>query len=210
MTKIIIVDDHALIREGFNKLISGQWGLEVVAECESAFSLMDTLKKVECDVIVLDINLPDKSGIDVLFDLKTQWPDIKILVQSMYSEERFAVRAFKAGALGYLDKKSASDELVKAIRRVARGAKYVSESLADQLANALTQKTPEKPHDVLSDREFQVLTLIGDGKSTQEVADTLSVSLSTVNTYRKRILDKMNLKTNQELIRYTIKSGLVD
>lgn len=210
MTKIIIVDDHTLIRNGFVKLITGKWGLEVVAECKSAFELMNTLKKVECDVIVLDINLPDKSGIEILYDLKTLHPKVKILILSMYPEESFAVRALKAGALGYLNKKSAADELVKAIRRVANGNKYVSESLAERLADAITQDDTNKPHELLSDREFQVLMLIGSGKSMQEITGALSVSLSTVNTYRRRILDKMNLETTQELIRYAIKNGLVD
>jgi DNA-binding NarL/FixJ family response regulator len=210
MTKVIVVDDHSLIREGLKKLLVGQWDMEVVAECESASELMDKLKRVECDVVVLDINLPGKSGIEVLYDLKTQGPGVKTLVLSMYPEERFATRALKAGAMGYLNKKSASEELVRAIRRISRGGKYVSESLADQLVGELTHDKSATPHELLSDREFQVLMLIGAGKSVQEITDALSVSLSSVNTYRRRILDKMELKTTQELMRYAIKNGLVD
>ena len=208
--KVVIVDDHALVREGFKKLISDQWDMEVVAECATASELLEVLDKVRCDVLVLDINLPDRSGMDVLYDLKVRHARSKVLMLSMHPEERFGTRALKACASGYLSKGCAASELTRAIRRLASGGRYISEALADQLAVDMQQGGTHSPHELLSDREFQVLTLIGEGKSTQQMTSQLSVSQSTVNTYRMRILQKMNLKTTRELIRYAIHHSLVD
>jgi DNA-binding NarL/FixJ family response regulator len=210
MIKIIIVDDHVLIREGLKKIIDGEWGMEVVAECTTSSSLLDIINKVEYDIIILDINLPDKSGLELLKDLIIRFPRIKVLILSIHPEERYAIRALKTGASGYLTKQSAAEELVKSIKRISQGGRYVSESLADKLAFNLTSPKSEKPHELLSDREFQVLLLIGSGKTIKETGEELSVSLSTINTYRKRIFEKMKLETNQELIRYTIINNLID
>lgn len=161
-------------------------------------------------MIILDINLPDQSGLDVLKELKSMHPDLKVLILSMYPEDRFAVRALKAGANGYVTKESANTELIKAIRKVMQGRKYVSESLAEKLAFGLESDSGRPPHEKLSDREFQVLCLLGSGSGINAIASRLSLSVSTVNTYRSRILEKMDMKTNMELIHYCVKNNLVD
>jgi DNA-binding NarL/FixJ family response regulator len=185
-------------------------GMQVTAECSKSSEVLDALKRAECDVLVLDINLPDRSGLDLLKELKATEPDLKVLMLSMHPEEMYAVRALKSGAAGYLTKIAAPKELIKAIERIWRGGRYVSEELADQLAVELGSPVSETPHESLSDREFQVLLLIGAGKAPQQMTDILSVSLSTINTYRQRILMKMNMGANPELIRYCIKNDLVD
>ncbi len=210
MINIIITDDHAIIREGLKKLIDERWGMQVTGECAQASDVFDAIKKVDCDVLVLDINLPDKNGLDLLKELKTVKPNLKVLMLSIHPERMYAVRALKSGAAGYLTKSAASAELIKAIERISKGGRYVSEELADQLAIALRSPASDIPHEKLSDREFQVLLLIGSGIAPQEMTDIMSVSLSTVNTYRQRILQKMNMRSSQEIIRYCIKSDLVE
>ena len=210
MINIIITDDHALIREGLKKLIEHRMGMQVTAECTCASEVYDSLKSAECDVLILDINLPDKSGLDLLKELKAIRPNLSVLMLSMHPERMYAVRALKSGASGYLTKSTAPTELIKAIERIWKGGRYVSEELADQLAVELRSPASDSSHEKLSDREFQVLLLIGAGKAPQEITNDLSVSLSTVNTYRQRVLLKMNVKSNQELIRYCLKNNLVD
>lgn len=210
MINIIITDDHTLIREGLKKLIGQRMDMQVAAECTKASEVLDALKSVECDVLVLDINLPDKNGLDLLRELKAFHPNLRVLILSMHPERMYAVRAIRSGAAGYLTKSSAPGELVKAIERIWKGGRYVSEELADLLAVEIESPVSETPHEKLSDREFQVLLLIGSGKATRDMAKELSVSLSAINTYRQRILRKMNMKSNPELIRYCIKNDLVD
>ncbi len=210
MINIIITDDHSLIREGLKKLIEQRMGMQVTAECKTASELYDSLKQVDCQVLVLDINLPDKNGLELLKDLKITFPMLKILILSIHSEKMFAVRALKSGAAGYLTKSAASIELIRAIERISKGGRYVSESLAELLANNLGSPASEISHEKLSDREFQVLLHIGSGKTPQEITKKLSVSLSTINTYRQRILQKMDMKSNLELVRYCLKENLVD
>jgi DNA-binding NarL/FixJ family response regulator len=210
MSKIIIVDDHPLVREGFKKLIGESWGMEVVGECSTASEALETISQVECDVVVLDIGLPDKSGLEALKDIRIRKPEVRVLMLSIHPEERYAIRALRAGACGYLTKKSAAEDLIKAIQRIERGGRYVSEELADRLAYELSQDKSEVLHEKLSDREFEVLRLIGSGSTSQDIAKTLSISLSTVNTYRKRILSKMDMTSNQQLMRYAITNQLID
>lgn len=208
MIEILIADDHQLIREGFKKLIGFETDMEVVAEAKTANEVLEFLGDKKCDVIVLDINFPDRSGLDLLGDLSEHYPDIKVLILSMNPEDRFAIRALKNGASGYLTKEMAGDELVKAIHKVMSGRKYISSELAEILASGLYGNS--LPHTNLSDREFQVFLLLGAGKPQNEIVVDLSLSLSTINTYRKRIMDKMHFKNNSDIIRYTIKNNLVD
>ncbi len=210
MIKILIADDHSLIREGFKKYIDREMDMSVVGEAENAAQVHAFLNTKECDVIVLDINMPGKSGLDLLAELKDMKIKSKILILSMHPEDRFAVRALKLGASGYITKESAPDELIKAIHKVHQGRKYVSSILAEKLAFEIGADSDKALHEKLSDREFQILRMIGLGKTITMIADELSLSQSTVNTYRQRILEKMNMHSNAELIRYTIKNNLVD
>jgi DNA-binding NarL/FixJ family response regulator len=210
MVKILIADDHFLVREGFKKLISREIDMKVVAEAKNANEVLDLFDVTEFDVMVLDINMPGKNGLDLLKDLKHLNPKIKVLILSIQPEDRFAIRALKMGASGYITKESAPDELVKAIQKVHQGGKYVSQTLAERLAFDLDTAADKAPHERLSDREFQVFQLIGSGKSMNAICDELILSLSTVTTYRNRILEKMNMKSNAEIIHYAIKNHLVD
>lgn len=210
MIRILIADDHYLIREGFQKLIKQEMGMCLVAEAQNGAEVLDFVRESECDVIVLDINMPGRSGLDLLRELKDRFPRVKVLILSMNPEDRFAIRALKAGASGYITKESAPDELVKAIRKVYDGGKYVSHTLAEKLAFRLDEAHDKPLHENLSDREFQVLQRMGEGKTLHEIAEELSLGLSTISTYRTRILEKMNLRSSAEIIHYAIKNHLVD
>ena len=208
MTRIFIVDDHILIREGLKKILSTEPDLTIVGEAQSGNEALDKLDKCCCDVLLLDIALPDKNGLEVLKEMKTRHPKVHVMILSLYPEERYALRAMKDGADGYITKNSATDELFLAIRTVMGGKKYVSPVVAQELADHLQSDQKQPAHERLSDREFQVLLLIGSGQTVSQIADKLSLSLSTVNTYRTHILVKMNLKTNVELVRYVIENHL--
>lgn len=210
MLRILIADDHALIREGLKKILKAAQDITVVSEAQNAREVVEEMKKQELDVVILDISLPGKSGLELLKDLKLEYPKLPVLILSMHPEDRFAVRALKAGAAGYVTKESAVEELVKAVRKVVQGRKYVSPALAEKLAFDLETDTGKPPHENLSDREYQVMCLIAIGKSVREIASELYLSISTVNTYRGRILEKMNMKTDAELIRYAVQNQLVD
>ena len=210
MIKILIGDDHILIREGLKKILKAAADINVVAEASDARGVLEGLKKEDVDVVVLDISLPGKNGIELLKDLKLQNAKLPVLMLSMHPEDRFAVRALKAGASGYITKESAAEELIKAIRKVVQGRKYVSPTLAEKLAFNLDIDTDKPPHESLSDREYEVLCLIASGKSVREIAEQLHLSMSTVNTYRARILDKMKMRTDAELIRYAVQNQLID
>ncbi|HJZ12040.1 MAG TPA: response regulator transcription factor [Acidobacteriota bacterium] len=210
MIKILIGDDHILIREGLKKILKAAADINVVAEASDARGVLEGLKKEDVDVVVLDISLPGKNGIELLKDLKLQNAKLPVLMLSMHPEDRFAVRALKAGASGYITKESAAEELIKAIRKVVQGRKYVSPTLAEKLAFNLDIDTDKPPHESLSDREYEVLCLIATGKSVREIAEQLHLSMSTVNTYRARILDKMKMRTDAELIRYAVQNQLID
>jgi DNA-binding NarL/FixJ family response regulator len=210
MIKIFIADDHILIREGFKKIIDNETDMKTIGDAKNAEEIMNFVKNNTCDVIVLDIGLPDRNGLDVLKDIKAINRDIKVLILSMHPEERFALRALKSGALGYITKESAPEELVKAIRKVVTGRQYISETLSEQLAINFIGESEIKPHETLSDREFQVLVMIGNGKPMSLIADELSLSVSTINTYRQRILEKIKLNSNAGIIHYVLKNGLAD
>jgi two-component system, NarL family, invasion response regulator UvrY len=209
MIKVFIVDDHSLIREGFRKIIEKENDIVVIGEAGNAKDFFSKFKTADCDLVVLDINLPDKNGLEVLKDVKIIKPQMHVLILSMYPEERYAIRTFKAGASGYISKENAADTLIGAIRKVMAGGKHVSEELAQNIAFNLSHKGANV-HDLLSDRELQILLLIGSGKSLHEIAETLILSINTINTYRTRVLEKMNLKSNADIIRYVIENKLVE
>jgi len=210
MIKILIVDDHAIVREGLNRIIQAEPDIQVAGLAKDGSEVIRLMLENEIDVIVLDISMPGKSGLDLIKDVKQVQPLVKILMLSMYPEERFAMRSIKAGASGYLTKEMAPEEIVNAIRTIHSGRKYITSALADMIADELQNPSEKVPHELLSDREFEVLCMLAVGKPVVEIAIVLSLSESTVSTYRMRILQKMGLKTNSDLIHYGIEHGLVD
>jgi DNA-binding NarL/FixJ family response regulator len=210
MIRIFITDDHSLIREGLKKIINDEKDISIIGEAGNAKDTMSFVLNKNIDILILDLNLPDKSGLDLLKELKSLKPELKILILSMHPEDRFAMRVLRGGASGYITKESVGEELVRAIRKVYNGGKYVSESLAEMLAFEI-QGGGDKPiHEVLSDREFQVLQMIASGKTLAEISETLSLAVTTISTYRARVLEKLNLHSNAELIHYAITNKLLD
>lgn len=210
MIKVLIADDHAIVRRGLIQILSDVPGISVTGEAVNGQEALDKARTENWDVLVLDISMPGRSGFDILKELKHEKPELPILVLSIHAEEQFAVRILKAGASGYLTKESAPDELVKAIRKVASGGKYISPSLAETLAFELDGDSDGPLHETLSDREFQVMRMMAVGKTATEIAEELSLSVKTISTYRARILEKMNLKNNSEIIRYAIDNDLIE
>lgn len=208
--RIIIADDHSFLREGIKKTIQDEIDMKIVGEAANAGDALNIIKELQPDVAIMDISMPGKSGLDVLKDLKNIKTKSKILILSMHPEDRFAIRALKAGASGYLTKESAPDELVKAIRTILTGRKYVSKSLAEKLVDILSEDTDKLPHEQLSDREYQVFIKIASGVKAVEIAAELSISVHTVNTYRARILEKMDMSSNVELSQYAMHNDLID
>ena len=208
--KVIIVDDHPLVREGIrNVLLKSDLKVDIIGEASSSAELLDLLSDELPDIVLLDITLSDRNGIDCLHDLKKMYPDLSILMISMHSEKKFALRALKAGASGYLNKRAVHEELVKAIRVIVDGQKrYINAAVGEELAKEISGETENLPHKKLSDREYQVLSLIAKGKKVSEIAEMLSISVQTVHSYRTRIKDKMNMDSNAELIRYFIENNL--
>lgn len=209
MINVLIADDHALIREGLKKILKSEPDTVLAGEARNAQELLAQLEKLQVDIVLLDISMPGESGLDALKELRSRYPKLPILILSVHPEHRFAVRALRAGASGYITKETAVEELVQAIRRIVGGGKYVSASLAEQLASEL-ETGGRPPHTTLSDREYQVMCLLASDKKSSEIAEELSVSLSTINTYRNRILDKMKMQSNVELTRYAIENGLIE
>jgi DNA-binding NarL/FixJ family response regulator len=210
MIRVLIADDHAVVREGLKQIINEAPELTVAGEAADGAEALDKSRSLDCDVLVLDISMPGLTGLDIVKEVRAARPELPVLILSMHPEEQFAVRLLKAGAAGYLSKESAPDELVNAIRKVVNGGKYVSSELAEKLAFDLEAGSSKLPHESLSDREFQVLRMLASGKTVKEIAEQLSLSVKTVSTYRTRLLGKMNLKTNAELIHYAIRHHLVD
>lgn len=210
MTRIVIVDDHPILLEGLRHMLSAEPDIEVAGEALNAAGAIELAGRLSFDIMVLDLSLPDNSGFGVLERLKTERPGLRILILSAFPEEQFAVQAFKSGASGYVTKKSAAAELVIAIRKLARGGKYVSQVLAEKLTSIMTDHSEKQPHEGLSSREFRILLMLASGKKTGEIAKELSISASTVGTYRGRILEKMHMKTTAELARYTSENRLIE
>ena len=210
MIRILIVDDHPVVRRGLRSSLAELPDMKVIDEARDGGEAIEKARTARPDLILLDISMPGKTGLEVLKQLHAEMPATRILILSTYPERQYAVRCLRSGAAGYLTKESASEELVTAIRKVAGGRKYVSASLAELLATELQSDPLKLPHENLSDREFEVLCLIGRGKTVSQIATVLSLSLPTVNTYRSRILDKMNLQSTAQLIHYVLENKLVD
>jgi len=208
--RVFIADDHAIVREGLKQILAEQRDIVVAGEAENGLDAIKLFRKSRCHVMLLDISMPDRNGIEVLKQIKQERPELAVLMLSMHREDQYAIRALKAGAAGYLTKQSAPRELVTAIRQVAAGQKYVSATLAQALASQVGADHEAPPHDSLSDREFQTLTMIASGKTVSEIARELSLSVKTVSEYRARLLAKMNLKTSAELTHYAIRNQLVE
>lgn len=204
MTKVVICDDHKIVREGLKQIINVFDDFNVVAEAESGEALFQKLRNVEADVVILDVSLPGRSGLEVLKQLKALYPSLNVLVLSMYPEDQFAIRMLKAGASGYLHKDSAPDVLVEALRSVAGGGEYLSSKITKLLYREMSENNDELPHKKLSDREYEVMLYIGEGKSISEIANQLSLSVKTISTYRTRVLEKMNLENNSDLVKYIL------
>ncbi len=209
MIKIIIADDHPIVRAGMKQIISEASDLTVADEASDGHKLLNKIRAEEFDVVILDITMPHMDGLDVLKQLKIEKPKLPVIVLSIHPEDQYALRVLKAGASGYVTKASAPDELINAIRKVFRGGKYISPSIAEKLAFKLDADFEEMPHEMLSDREYQVLCMLASGKTVTEIADELVLSVKTVSTYRARILEKMDMKNNAELIHYAVQNKLV-
>jgi DNA-binding NarL/FixJ family response regulator len=209
MIKVCLVDDHTIVRKGLKQILEQNKEIEVSGEAKNASEMFKMLKTENFDVIVLDISLPGRSGIDALKQLKDLVPDLPVLILSMHPPEQYALRVMKAGASGYLTKESAPDELITAVEKISRGKKYINNELAEELANYVNGNVPKYPHSKLTDREFEVMKSIIKGKSLTHIAEELSLSVKTISTYRRRVLNKLNLKNNSELIRYGMDYDLV-
>lgn len=207
--KILIADDHAIVREGLKQILADTKDIVVVGSAENGFDAIKLARRGGCDVLLLDISLPDRNGIEVLKQLHKECPNLAVLMLSMHREDQYAIRSLRAGASGYLNKQSAPADLVIAIRQVASGKKYISAALAQELANQIGGDSEIPVHETLSDREYQTMMLIASGKSVGEIAADLTLSVKTISMYRSRLLQKMKLKHNAELTYYAIKNRLL-
>lgn len=208
--RVLIVDDHPVVRKGLLQILAEEPEIAVAEEAENASKMLDLVKKERWDIVVLDITLPDRSGLEALKDLKAIRPALPVLILSMHPEDQYAMRVLKAGAAGYMNKDGASEELVNAVRKVVGGGKYVSPSMAEKLAAVIGSDYERPAHEGLSDREFQVMCMIASGKRLKEMAAELCLSAKTVSTYRARVLEKMGMDNNAELTYYAVKNGLID
>jgi two-component system invasion response regulator UvrY len=209
MINILVADDHAIVREGLKQILAETSDLHVAGEAANGQDVFEKIWKNEYDVVMLDISMPGRSGLEVLKQIRDIRPELPVLVLSIHPESQYAVRALKAGAAGYLTKESAPDELISAIRKVSQGGKYISPSLAEKIAADLETGIFQVPHESLSDREYQVMCMIASGKTVKQIGEELCLSVKTVSTYRSRILEKMKMKNNAELTYYAIKHELV-
>jgi len=207
--RLLIGDDHAVVRKGMKQILAETRDIVVADEAGNGREVLEKVQKDDFDMVLLDISMPGRDGLEVLKELKSLRPKLPVLMLSMYPEEQYAVRSLRSGASGYLTKDSAPDELISAIRKVSSGGKYVSASLAEKLAHKLGADMENPLHEALSDREYQVMCMIASGKAVKEIGEELSLSVKTVSTYRSRILNKMRLKGNAELTRYAIDNKLV-
>ena len=209
MIRILIVDDHVMFREGLKQILAKHRDMNIVGEVGNGTDALQSVRSDEYDVVVLDISMPGQSGWDILNEIKLEKPGLPVLILSMHPEDQYAIRMLKAGASGYISKESVPEELIQAIRKVASGGKYVSSTLAEKIAYALDSYADKLPHQLLSNREFQVMSMLASGKSLKEIAEGLSLSEKTITTYRARILEKLNLRNNVELTHYVIENKLL-
>jgi DNA-binding NarL/FixJ family response regulator len=209
MIKILIADDHPIVRKGLKQILAETPNIIVAGEANNGAEVLKKVLKNEYDMVLLDISMPGRDGIDTLKELKDLKPNLPVLILSIHPEDQYAMRVLRAGAYGYLTKESAPEELISAIRTVSLGRKYISPSVAEKLVFNLDKNAEKRPHDKLSDREYQVMHMIASGKTVKEISEDLSLSVKTISTYRARILEKMKMKNIAELIRYAIKNGLV-
>jgi len=207
MFNILIADDHPIVRRGLKQILSDEADVAMVGEAQSSNEVFELVRTQNWDVVVLDITMPGRGGLDTLKELKRQYPELPVLILSMHPEDQYAVRAFKGGAAGYMTKESAPKELVKAIRKIARGGKYVSETLAEKMVSIMGAGPPSL--DSLSAREHQVMFMIASGKTMSQIAEEMSLSIKTISTYKTHILEKMNMKNSSELVLYAVKYGMI-
>ena len=210
MLKILIADDHAIVREGLKQILAETSDMMVAGEAANGHEVLELVRKEDWDLVLLDLAMPEKDGLDTLKELKQEKPNLPVLVLSIYPEEQYAVRVLKAGASGYLTKESAPDELIAAIRKVSQKGKYVSQSLGEKLAFYLTADPDRPAHELLSDREYRVMLMIASGKTVTEIGEALFLSAKTISTYRTRAMRKMGMKNNAEFAYYAIKHGLLE
>ncbi len=209
MIRILIADDHPIVRQGLKQILTEEPDMGEFGEAKNSQEVLDLVRGREWDVVILDITMPGRGGLDTLKEIRGERPKLPVLILSIHPEDQYAVRALKAGAAGYMTKESAPDDLIKAIRKVLKGGKYISPSLAENLALFLERDDQKSPHESLSDREYQVMCMIAAGKKVKEIAETLSLSVKTISTYRARILEKMKMKSNADLIHYAIQNRLL-
>ncbi|HPJ97826.1 MAG TPA: response regulator transcription factor [Syntrophales bacterium] len=210
MIRILVVDDHAIVREGLKQILNDVEDMSVLAEAANGQEALDEIRRATFDVILMDISMPGRSGLEILKDIRGEHPKLPVLILSMHPEEQYAVRALRAGAAGYMNKAGAPDELIGAIRKVSAGRKYVSPSVAERLAFELGTDLEKLPHEQLSDREYQVMLMLASGRTVSEIADELCLSVKTISTYRARVMEKMNLKKNAELTLYAVEHHLLN
>ncbi len=210
MIRILIADDHAIVRQGLKQILEQSSEMKIVAVHANGADALRWIRANDCDVALLDIAMPGMNGIDLLKQLHEEKPKLPVLILSIYPEDQYAVRLIKAGAAGYLTKESAPEVVAEAVRRAAAGKKYISQAVAEMLANEFGAPEGKLPHETLSDREFQIFLLLASAKTVSEIADTLALSVKTVSTYRTRILEKMQLRNNAELMRYAVEKRLME
>ncbi|MEJ2038306.1 MAG: response regulator transcription factor [Desulfosarcinaceae bacterium] len=210
MIRVIIADDHPIVRAGLNQIIAEDSFITVAGEAANGPELLEKVRKDGYDIVLLDLSMPGMEGIDVLKQLKIEQPQLPVIILTVHPESQYALRILKAGASGYITKESASVELIKAIRKVHGGGRYITPSLAEKIAFALGGDSTQLPHEALSDREYQVLCMLGSGKTVSQIADNLALSVKTISTYRTRILEKMRMQNNAELIHYAVQNGLAE
>ena len=206
--KVLVADDHEIVRQGLKTIISECLDLSIVGEAENGNQALKIVKKTKVDVVLLDFDMPGKNGLDTLIELKALYPKLPVMILSIFPEDHYGTRFLKAGASGYLQKSSATDQLIDAIRKVFNGGKFISSALTDKLVTGLNKDDEQFLHESLTDREFQVFRLLSTGKKLKEIAGELCLSINTISTYRSRILQKMDLKNNADIVRYAINNGL--
>lgn len=209
MLRILIADDHTVVRKGLRQILLDEFPTAVIEEVADAEALIKKVMAAQWDVVVSDLSMPGRSGLDALQQIKLSYPNLPVLILSIHPEEQYALRALKSGASGYLSKDTAPDELVKAVQKALLGKIYISQAIAEKLANSFSGNSSLSPHETLSDREFDVMKLLANGKSVSEIAEMFLLGVTTVSTYRARVMVKMNLKSNSDLTKYAIENNLI-